>query len=194
MSFIDGIYRFTVNVNDSNRNLYDTVTFRTPKHPHETLQHLVARVLACSHSYVEGLEFSEGLFSPEDPAIWKKSVIDIIEIWIDVGAPDKKKLQKALRAGTSSAIYRVYFYDPDHVEQMANHLKGSRSNWIERFSFYKIAAGLVEDLSEILHIRNEWSLTIIDSTVYLSCGDRDFTGTITHLNMWESFQNIIANV
>ena len=193
MSFVDGIYRFTLYINDANRNLYDEIELRTPKHPYEPEEHLIARVLACAHQYEAGLEFSEGYFKPEQPSLWKRSIIDTLEVWIDVGLPDQKKLKKALRAGDKQTRYAVYFYDDHHIDTMAHHLKGSKTNWIDPIDFYSISPAILERLEGQLAIRNEWTVTLVDSSLYVECGDFDMTGSISPVNMWDAYQNVIAN-
>ena len=107
MSFVDGIYRFTLLVNDSNRGVYEELQLRTPKHPYEPIEHLIARVLVFAHSYSSGLEFSEGYFNQQQPALWKRSIIEELHTWIDVGLPEEKKIKKALRDGRKHTEYRI---------------------------------------------------------------------------------------
>lgn len=86
------LYRFTIELSDIDRNIYQTLEFRVAQHPSEIPTYLLTKVLAYVLSYEEGLEFSgSGLSDPEAPAMKTTSPAGAIELWIEIGNPSAKK-------------------------------------------------------------------------------------------------------
>jgi len=69
MALNSTIYNFDIDLSDSDRSVYESLSLRVARHPSESEEYLVARVLAYALEYTEGLEFSRGLCNPDDPAI-----------------------------------------------------------------------------------------------------------------------------
>ena len=62
------IYNFDIDLADSDRSVYESLSLRVARHPSESEEYLVARVLAYGLEYAEGIEFSHGLCDPDDPS------------------------------------------------------------------------------------------------------------------------------
>ena len=63
------MYVFEVRLADADRNVYETLTIRTARHPSETAEYLLTRLLAYCLEYTEGIAMSKGLSDPDEPAI-----------------------------------------------------------------------------------------------------------------------------
>ena len=63
------IYTFDVDLADADRAVFESLALRVARHPSETEEYLVARVLAYALEFTEGIEFSRGLADPDEPAI-----------------------------------------------------------------------------------------------------------------------------
>lgn len=99
------IYKLNISLSDLNRDYYDNLNLTLALHPSETLERLMARVLAfCIHA-CDGLEFTKGLSSPETPDIWLKSLNGQIQLWIELGEPLADKLKKATRVAEQVVVY-----------------------------------------------------------------------------------------
>ena len=118
MSFLDGIYTITVNLTNSDRCQYEQLRLKVAKHPFETLSYMLTRILAYMHSYEEGLEFTQGLFDPKQPAIWKKNILNEPSTWIEVGLPDRKRLYHA--SCNENCRCKVYFCDQTEIAQFCH--------------------------------------------------------------------------
>jgi uncharacterized protein YaeQ len=64
------LYTFDIDVADADRGVYDSVALRVARHPSESEEFLVTRVLAYALELTEGIAFSSGgLSDPDEPAI-----------------------------------------------------------------------------------------------------------------------------
>src|SRR5436190_9797021 len=92
------IYNFDVELADSDRQVYESLALRVARHPSESEEHLVARLLAYLLEFTEGIEFSRGVSTPDQPAIAVRDLTGAIATWIDIGTPDAERLHKASKA------------------------------------------------------------------------------------------------
>src|SRR3981081_205660 len=94
------IYVFKIDLADSDRGGYRPLELRLARHPSETEDHLLTRVLAYCLEYTEGIAFSNGLFESDQPTIAVRDLTGVLRAWIDVGAPEAGRLPRAARART----------------------------------------------------------------------------------------------
>ena len=99
------VFKFNISLSDLNRNYYDTLNLTIAQHPSETLERMMARVLAFCINAQEHLVFTRGLSSTEEPDIWARTLDDRISLWIDVGEPAADRIKKATRISTSVKVY-----------------------------------------------------------------------------------------
>lgn len=94
------VFRAELQVSDMDRNYYATHALTLARHPSETDERLMVRLLAFALHADERLEFARGASSDDEPDLWLKSRSGEIELWIDVGQPDESRIRKACgRAG-----------------------------------------------------------------------------------------------
>ncbi|WP_432453116.1 MULTISPECIES: YaeQ family protein [unclassified Agarivorans] len=99
------IYKLRISLSDLNRNYYDTLNLTIAQHPSETLERMMARVMAYCHSAEQGLEFTKGLSEIEQPDLWSKSLDGQVQLWIDVGEPSAERIKKATRLAETVKVY-----------------------------------------------------------------------------------------
>ena len=99
------IYKFRISLSDLNRNYYDTLNLTLAQHPSETLERMMARVLAYCINAEEGLIFTKGLSDIDEPDIWLRTLDEQISLWIEVGEPSFDRLKKAARLAHKVNIY-----------------------------------------------------------------------------------------
>src|SRR6202021_3518700 len=96
---------FKIDLADSDRGVYQPLERRLARHPSETEDHLLTRVLAYCLEYTEGIAFSNGLFESDQPTIAVRDLTGVLRAWIDVGAPEAAPLQRAAKLAPRAAIY-----------------------------------------------------------------------------------------
>src|SRR5215210_8461686 len=99
------VYNFDVELADSDRQVYETLAVRMARHPSESEEYLVTRLLAYLLEYTGGIEFSRGVSDPDEPAIAVRDLTGAITTWIEIGTPDAARLHKASKTAARVAVY-----------------------------------------------------------------------------------------
>ena len=148
------------------------------RHPSETEEYLVARVLAYALEFTEGIAFSRGLSDPDEPAIAVRDLSGAIRSWIDIGTPDAPRLHRACKA-----VPRVAVYTHKDPAQWLRKLAGERIHRPELLELYAIDRRLIASLAERLDRRMAFSLSINDRDLYVSIGADTLTGAVSRLTL-----------
>lgn len=175
------IYNFDVELADNDRQAYESLSLRVARHPSESEEHLVARVLAYLLEFTEGIQFSRGVSEPELPAIFVRDLTGAITTWIDIGTPDAARLHKA-----SKAAQRVAVYTHKEPAQFLRQLEGEKIHRSDALELYAIDRTLVTALVARLERRIAFSLSVTDRELYLSIGDDNLTGDVVRLALLRS--------
>ena len=99
------IYNFDIDLADSDRGVYESLALRVARHPSESEDYLIARLIAYLLEFVDGIAFSRGISDPDEPAIAVRDLTGAIQTWIDVGTPDAARLHKASKTAARVAVY-----------------------------------------------------------------------------------------
>ncbi len=139
------IYKALLNIANMDSHYYAEHNLTMAKHPSETDLRLMVRLVAFILNADEGLEFTKGISQDDEPDLWKKSLGGDIELWIDLGQPDEKRIKKA--CGRSEQVI-IYTYQ----EGMAASWWKSIETSLTRFSNLKVVyleiAGDIEALAK----------------------------------------------
>jgi uncharacterized protein YaeQ len=87
------------------RGYYGDHNLTIARHPSETDERMMARVLAFALHAGERLSFTKGLSADDEPDLWQKSLTGEVEVWVDVGLPDERRLRKACRKAKQVYVY-----------------------------------------------------------------------------------------
>ena len=99
------IYKFDIDLSDLDRNLFQHWPLLLALHPSETQQRMVTRLFAFCLNAHEHLAFTKGLSEDSEPDLWQKSYTGEIELWIELGLPDAKRLKKAVSQAQLVKLY-----------------------------------------------------------------------------------------
>ena len=97
------IFRAEVSVSDIERGYYGAHTLTVARHPSETDERMMVRLLAFALHADDALEFGRGLSTEDEPDLWRRDLTGAIEEWIEVGLPDERELRKA--CGRARAVH-----------------------------------------------------------------------------------------
>ncbi|MFN4292307.1 MAG: YaeQ family protein [Permianibacter sp.] len=89
------IFKAELQIADMDRHYYGSHSLTIAKHPSETDERMMVRLLAFALYADERLMFTKGISTDDEPDLWLKSLSDEIELWIELGQPDEKRLRKA---------------------------------------------------------------------------------------------------
>ena len=171
------IYNFDIELADTDRHVYEMLSLRVARHPSESEEYLVARVLAYLLEYKEGIEFSRGVSDPEEPAISIRDLTGAMTVWIDIGTPDAARLHKASKAASRVAVYT--HKDPT---QLLRQLEGEKIHRADALELYAIDRALVAALVSRLERRVAFSVSVTDRELFVSIGPDTLTGSIVRLS------------
>jgi uncharacterized protein YaeQ len=174
MALTATIYNFDIELADADRCVYESLALRVARHPSESEEYLLARVLAYCLEFTEGIEFSRGLCDPDDPAIAVRDLTGALRAWIDIGMPDAARLHKA-----SKLAPRVAVYTHRDIANVIRNLAGERIHRSEALELYAIDRGLIAGLAAVLNRRMAFSLSIAGGDLYVSIGADTLTGGVT---------------
>jgi len=168
------IYNFDIDLADVERGVYERLELRLARHPSETEEYLVTRLLAYCLDYAPGIAFSAGLSNAEEPAIAVRDLTGALLAWIDIGAPDAARLHRASKAAPRVAVYT--HKDP---AQLLRKWAGTRIHRAAELELYSVEATLLAELVARLTRRMAFALSVSDGHLYLKVGDEALDGTVT---------------
>ena len=99
------IYKAVINIADMDRNFFHDANLTLAQHPSETEQRMMLRLLAWIYHADERLTFTRGLSAEDEPEIWRKNDHNGIELWVELGLPDEKRLKKACNQSREVVLY-----------------------------------------------------------------------------------------
>ena len=172
------IYNFDVELADNDRGVYESLALRVARHPSESEDHLIARLLAYLLEFVDGLAFSRGISDPDEPAMAVRDPTGAIDTWIDVGTPDAARLHKASKAAT-----RVVVYTHKDPQQFLNRLAGEKIHRADKLELYAIDRALVSALVARLDRRVALSVSVADRELYVAIGTDNLHGAVVPLRL-----------
>lgn len=175
MSLTATVYNIHIDLNDADRGVYESLDLRVARHPSESEEYLVARVLAYALEFTEGIAFSTGGLSDADaPPITVRDLTGAVTSWIEIGNPDAARLHKA-----SKSAPRVAVYTHKGVERLLENLAGERIHRAEALEIYAIDRPLIAALVSRLDRRMTFALSISDRELFLSLGTETLTGLVS---------------
>ena len=155
------IYKVLLNIANMDSHYYAEHNLTMAKHPSETDLRLMVRLIAFILNADEELVFCKGISQEDEPDLWKKSLGGDIELWIDLGQPDEKRIKKA--CGRSEKVI-IYTYQ----EGMATSWWKQIETSLTRFSNLQVVHLDIDGDIEVL-VKRAMSLqaNILDSELTL---------------------------
>ena len=99
------IYKAELQIADMDRNYYADHALTLARHPSETDERMMVRLLAFALHAHEALAFGQGLSAEDEPDVWQKDLTGAIELWIDVGLPEEKLIRRACGRARRVIVY-----------------------------------------------------------------------------------------
>jgi uncharacterized protein YaeQ len=159
------IYKAQVELADSDRNCFESLSLTLARHPSETLERMVVRLLAYCLNCTRGLEFTKGISTADEPDLWVHSDSGELQHWIEVGHPETPRLKKACGRARLVSVYA--FAKSTHTWWRLNseaisalpHLQVWQLGWEE----VQAAADLIERTVQL-------NVSIVGGIIYLDNG------------------------
>lgn len=141
------IYKVELSVSDMDRHYYETHKLTLAKHPSETDERLMLRILAFALNAHEHLEMTKGLSTDDEPDIWQKSLSGEIELWVALGLPSEKIMRQSC---SKAGKVVVYPYGGTAAEIWWNKV----GNGTTRFDNLQVISFTQADTAALAHLAN----------------------------------------
>ena len=169
------IFKTTLQIADMDRHYYHDHRFTIARHPSETDERMMVRLLAFALNANEQLTFTRGLSTEDEPDIWQKSLSDEIELWIDLGQPDEKRIKKAC---ARSGRVIIYCFSDRSSPIWWRQIRG-KINRFSNLSVIYLQAEATRKLTTMVDRQMQLQYSIQDSEVWVSNGEESVEIAIT---------------
>nr|WP_198981840.1 YaeQ family protein [Herbaspirillum sp. ASV7] len=166
MALKSTIFKADLQISDMDRHYYQQHALTIARHPSETDERMMIRVLAFALHASEALVFGKGLSDTDEPDLWEKDLTGAIDLWIEVGQPDDRAILKACgRAG------RVLVYSYSSVSNIWWNQTGSRVERAKNLKVVNIPAEASQALAALAQRTMQLQCTIQDGQVWLGANE-----------------------
>lgn len=179
MALTATIYVFDIDLADVDRGVYETLALRVARHPSETEDYLLTRVLAYCLEYAEGISFSSGISDPDEPTLAVRDLTGVVRAWIEIGAPDAARMHKASKAAPRVAVYT--HKDP---AKLIAQWSGERIHRAAELELYSVDRTLLDQLVARLRRRMSFAVSVTNGHLYVTIGDEVIEGAVER-QIWE---------
>ena len=166
MAIKSTIFKVDLQISDMDRNHYQNHILTIARHPSETDERMMARILIFALHANEYLYFTKGLSTDDEPDIWLKNLNNEIDIWIDLGQPDEKRIRKA--CGRAKQVF-IYTYSGSSADIWWNQIN-SKLDRFDNLSVINLPTASVKSLSKLTQRSMQLQCSIQDQICWLANG------------------------
>ena len=161
------IFKADLTITDMDRGYYATHALVLARHPSETDERMMVRLLAFALNADAALAFGKGLSSDDDPDLWRKDLTGAIRLWIIVGLPEEKMVRKA--CGRAAQV-RLYTYGRNAAKWWQDN--GSALARPDNLSVIELPPVATQAMAELAQRTMQLQCTVQDGMVWLTDGAR----------------------
>lgn len=158
------IFKADLQITDTDRHYYQSHTLTVARHPSETDERMMVRLLAFALHAGENLQFTRGLSTDDEPAVWEKSYDGEIQIWIDIGQPDEKRIRKA--CGRSRQVF-IYSYGGRAADLWWKQVR-DQLNRFDNLTVINLPETATSELTKLVQRTMQLQCTIQEGQVWMS--------------------------
>ena len=163
MALKSTIFKAELQIADMDRGYYGDHALTIARHPSETDERMMVRLLAFAVHADRALTFAKGLSADDEPDLWQRNLTGAIDTWIDVGQPDEKRLRKA--CGRAAQVF-VYSYSGHGADIWWNQI-GAKLDRIRNLGVFNLPAGVGPALARLADRSMRLQCTIQDGHVWV---------------------------
>lgn len=165
MALKSTVYKAELTIADMDRNYYAEHLLTLARHPSETDDRMMVRLLAFALYADDQLAFAKGLCVDDEPDVWQRDLTGSIERWIDVGQPDEKWIRKA--SGRADQVVVVSFGRAADIwwDGVKNKLTRLRN-----LTVWRLPADAAPALARLVDRSMKLQCTIQDGQVWMTNG------------------------
>jgi uncharacterized protein YaeQ len=168
------IYNVTIDLSDLDRGVYETLELRVARHPSETAEYMLVRLLAYCLEYQEGIELTEGVSSGDEPAVLVRDLTGRVTAWIEVGLPDAARLHRGSKLAGRAAVYTHR-----DARQLLAQLTGAKIHRAGEIPIRAFDRASIDEVAALIERRTSLAISVSGGDVMVALGDRTFTVPMT---------------
>lgn len=167
------IHTFEIQVADVDRGVYEDLTLRVARHPSETDLFMVTRILAYCLEYEEGITFSAGVSTTDEPAVLVRDLTGAITAWIEIGAPDAQRLHFGSKLADHTAVYT--HRDP---EKLFASWEGKTIHAADQIVVRAFEPRFIEALAAAVDRRNTMTVSLTEGQLYVDLNGQNLSSAV----------------
>ena len=176
------ICKAAIQLADMDRQLYADHSLVIARHPSETDERMLIRLLAFALNVPASddngaLELAKDMWEPDEPGLWQKDLTGQIQHWIEVGQTDDKRLMKASARSARVSIYSFGASTPVWWKTIATKITRARN-----LSVWQVPADQSQALAGLAQRSMRLQVTVQDGTVWVAEGERSVEVTPVRLH------------
>jgi len=172
------IYTLDVDLADMDRGVYETFTLKVARHPSETPEYMLVRVLAYCLEYCEGLTLTQGVSAGDEPALLVRDLTARITAWIEVGMPDAARLHRGSKLAGRAAVFTHR-----DIRKLRLQLEAARIHRADTIPIRAFDGLAIEQAAAAIDRRTALTVSISDGEVRLLAGDHSFVLAMTEYRL-----------
>ena len=161
------IYKVDLSVSDMDRHYYDSHKLTVAKHPSETDERMMVRILAFALNADERMEMAKGLSTDDEPDIWQKSFGGELETWITLGLPSEKIIRQS--CGKADQVI-IYTYGGNPADMWWAKTQNSTTRF-QNLTVINLVQSETQALSDLADRGMQMQVNIQEGEVMVSVGD-----------------------
>jgi uncharacterized protein YaeQ len=178
MALKSTIYKAALNISDIDRAYYADHALTIARHPSETDERMMVRLIAFALNASDRLSFGKGLSDDDEPDLWEKDLTGAVARWIEVGLPDERRLRHA--CGRAEQVVVVSYGHAADVWWRQNAHKLSR---LSNLSVFRLPTETSLALSQLSQRSMQLQCTLQDGQIWLST---DNAAVHIHPLLWQA--------
>ena len=175
------IYKASIQLADMDRQLYAEHSLVIARHPSETDERMLIRLLAFAlnvpvNNDNGSLELAKDMWEPDEPGLWQKDLTGQIQHWIEIGQPDDKRMMKASSRSARASVYSFGLSTPVWWAGIATKITRARN-----LSVWQVPADQCQSLATLVQRSMRLDVTVQDGTVWVGEGQQSVEVTPVRL-------------
>lgn len=160
------IFKAHLQIADMDRQHYQDHALTIARHPSENDTRMLVRLLAFAFNAHDDLVFTRGLSTEDEPDLWRKNLSGEIDLWIDIGQPDEKRIRKA--CGRARKVI-IYTYSGNSAEIWWNQIQDKLDRF-DNLVVFSLSERTGQELSTLAQRNMQLQCTIQDGQAWLTDG------------------------
>lgn len=158
------IYKADLQIADMDRYYYGGHALTVARHPSENDERMMVRMLAFALSASETLAFTKGIGDTDEPDIWQKDLTGAIQVWIELGQPDEKRLRQIC---AKSEQVLLYCYNGRSAEIWWDQIK-SKAQRLDNLKVFNVPLADVQALAKLANRNMQLQCTVQEEQIWLA--------------------------